>query len=83
MKECLEQVQTTRRCAETLGIGNSYESYLKHRTNWPCKQLLSALLRADSGNLYLREAVDRVQALANEFARFMEVIRKSDPAEPG
>jgi hypothetical protein len=75
--------KSTRRCADTLGIGNSYESYLKHRTNWPCKQLLSALLRADSGNLYLREAVDRVQALANEFARFMEVIRKSDPAEPG
>jgi hypothetical protein len=66
--------------ALTLGIGNSYESYRIHKTNWPCKQFLTALLRADSRNPYLMEIIECVQGLAYDFDRFQEVFLKAASA---
>jgi hypothetical protein len=42
-----------------------------------------ALLRADSGNQYLIEIIECVQAVAYDFAQFQEVFLKFDSTSDG
>lgn len=55
------------------GLGNAYESYRTH-ANWPCKQVLEALLRNVPSDPGMNEAVVCVQALAADFSWFQEVF---------
>jgi hypothetical protein len=56
-----------------VGLGNAYESYRTH-ANWPCKQVLEALLRNVPSDPGMNEAVVCVQALAADFSWFQEVF---------
>ena len=55
------------------GLGKSYEAY-RTNMNWPCKRLLEAMSARAPEDRGVKDAVQSVNELAHDFARFQEVF---------